>query len=189
VTSAGHHASPAAPTGDDAFTTELWNAIPPEFLASVEWSVDRQILVFPRDHAVLGWRECIVPGCDQKVLVSEGLCAACNLRWKQQDRPDIADFVRVPRVRRHRRVGADPCVVAVCARSARAATGLCGAHERARKRRHLAVEVFLKQPALEGFATLGECAVRACTRERATSSSPYCTPVAGETIVNDLAPR
>ena len=135
MTASADLGSPAALTVNDAESVELRNAISQEFLASVQWSADDQILVFPCDHPVLGWRECIVPDCDQKVLlVTEGLCAACNLRWKQLDRPDLADFVRVPRVRL-RRIGADPCEVAVCERTARAATGLCGAHERARKRR------------------------------------------------------
>ncbi len=167
---------PAAPTGDCADSAELWTAISQDFLASVQWSADDQVLVFPRDHPMLGWRECTVANCDQKILLAtEGLCAACSLRWKQLDRPDLADFIRVPRVRL-RRIGADPCGVTVCGRTARAASGLCGAHERARKRLQMAVEEFVSQRGLEGFATLGECAVRACNRERVTGSNPYCSP-------------
>lgn len=165
-----------SPTDHDAVGAQLWNAISQDFLASVHWSADDQVLVFPRDHPVLGWRECIVPECDQRILVvTEALCAACNLRWKQLARPELADFVRVPRVRL-KRIGADPCGVEVCERTARAASGLCGAHERARKRRDMAVEDFVNQPGLEGFATFGECAVRACDRERVASTNPYCSP-------------
>lgn len=113
-----------SPTDHDAVGAQLWNAISQDFLASVHWSADDQVLVFPRDHPVLGWRECIVPECDQRILVvTEALCAACNLRWKQLARPELADFVRVPRVRL-KRIGADPCGVEVCERTARAASVL-----------------------------------------------------------------
>lgn len=159
---------------DDPETAQLWKAITSDFLASVRWSVDDQVLVFPSDHAVLGWRVCIVLECDQKVLVSEGLCAACNLRWKQSGGSDMAAFLQVPRVRL-KRIGADPCEVGSCGRSARAASGLCGAHERARKRLKVDVNEYLRQEGLEGFVSFGECTVTACRRERESSSSTYCT--------------
>lgn len=40
----------------------------------------------------------------------------------------------------------------------------------------MAVEDFVNQPGLEGFATFGECAVRACDRERVASTNPYYSP-------------
>lgn len=173
MTITAHRASTTAPDTDGATRAELWNAVSQEFLTSVKWSHEDRILSFPRDHAVLGWRECIVPDCDQKMLISEGLCAACNLRWKHLGLPPLAGFAQVPRVR-HRRFSDDPCGVKACERTARSGTGLCGAHERARKRRRMPVEDFIIQPGLEVFLTFGECGVGACTRERATGNNPYC---------------
>ncbi|WP_242456319.1 tyrosine-type recombinase/integrase [Mycolicibacterium sp. P1-18] len=173
MTIAAHRAAAAETDADGATSAELWNAVSQLFLTSVNWSGDDRVLWFPRDHAVLGWRECVVPDCDQKMLISEGLCAACNLRWKQLELHPLADFVQVPRVR-HRRFSDDPCGVKTCERTARTGTGLCGAHERARKRRHMAVEDFINQPDLDVVVTFGECGVGACTRERVSSSNSYC---------------
>lgn len=173
MTIAAHRASAAAPDADGAASAELWNAVSQHFLTSVNWSREGRVLSFPRDHAVLGWRECIVPHCDQKVLISEGLCAACNLRWRELGLPPLADFAQVPRVR-HRRFSDDPCGVKTCERTARTGTGLCGAHERSRKRRRMLVDDFINRPDLDVVATFGECGVGACTRERVSSSNSYC---------------
>lgn len=165
--------APCKPADDD--TEQLWNAIKSEFLLLISWSAHRQVLTFPREHPQLGWRECFVAECDSRIYTLEGLCAACALRWKQSGRPDIGEFVTVPRIR-HREVTPGRCVVEPCQRPWESArTGLCSAHEGARERRKLPVDEFLALPDLTGFATLGDCCVAACTRDRVSSRSPYCS--------------
>jgi DNA-binding CsgD family transcriptional regulator len=153
-------------------TSELWKAIAPEFLTLVGWSAERRVLTFPQEHPLLGWRKCIIADCDQKVLTASGLCAACNLRWKRADRPDLANFVAVARVR-DRRLTADRCVVPDCQRFWRARTGLCAAHEGMRRRRRLSLEELFRQGD-GGFSPSGPAvSYKPPVKQPASASSPY----------------
>ncbi|WP_329410652.1 site-specific integrase [Nocardia vinacea] len=135
------------------------------------WS--RNALIFPQTHRLLGWLQCAVTNCDQKAATTCGLCASCFLRWKKNDRPQIAEFVLTERVR-VRDWMAGPCSVPDCARQWRTrSAALCQAHDYTRRLQRLTVAELVAHPETVGYPAFGPCSVAACTRYR-DSSGPYC---------------
>lgn len=52
---------PAERDGDER-AARLWDAIDRELLAVMDWDPARQVVRFPQDHPLLGWKRCPVSG-------------------------------------------------------------------------------------------------------------------------------
>lgn len=159
---------PAIPGADDGRTVRLWEAIGGEFLAVMSWEPARQVVTFPKDHPLLGWRECAVSGCAAVVTSGLGFCTSCQERWAGTEGMPIAAFCAIPRARMLTR-GEEiaPCAVGGCQRpSSTSRTRLCGPHHQQRKNYlRLPLEEFLKHPSVRPLPSLGPCSVAACTRD------------------------
>jgi integrase len=103
---------------------KLVAAVRPEFRADV--------LVPDPDDLVLGRRTCPVPGCD-RARAEYGLCTAHGGRWRDRDRPDLAEFLADPGPPLNGRRQLTGCTVAGC-RYGSSGFGLCMRHRRAWER-------------------------------------------------------
>jgi integrase len=158
----------------DAVTEMLWAAITPEFLDLLGWSDDRRTVIFPQTHPLLGFHQCVVMDCDERTSRVDGLCSACNIRWKKQGQPPVEQFIATQRVRiRHH--GVESCAVPDCARPWTTRTSaLCSAHHyQQRYALDLPLEEFVVHPDVVGLPPFGPCEVAACTRDRNGKGS-YC---------------
>jgi integrase len=167
---------PAVPGADDGRVTRLWEAIGEEFLAVMSWDPARQVVIFPKDHPLLGWKECAVSGCTAVACSGHGFCTTCQERWAGTAGMSAAEFSAIPRARLLiRGVEIAPCAVGGCQRpSASAQVGLCNAHANQRKNiLRLPLEEFLGHPGVVPLPSFGPCSVAACTRDR-EGLHPYC---------------
>jgi integrase len=159
---------------DDEVTAALWAAITPEFLRVMSWSEDREEIVFPQEHPLLGWKSCVVTACGQHRGRASGLCQACHVRWKSADRPPLEEFAAVPRLRlRHKTV--EFCAVPDCRRPwTTRRRALCSRHHYQRVHvLNLPLEEFVNHPDVVGMPSFGPCLVLACDRDR-TGHGAYC---------------
>jgi integrase len=160
----------------DEITAGLWSAITPEFLALLGWSPQQRVMTFPQSHPLLGWKECLVANCDQGTSRADGCCPACHDRWTKQDRPPMAEFVTIPRVRR-RHMLVEKCAVPDCARPwMTRSRRLCSTHRYQQAFiLRISLEEFLIHPEVVGLASFGLCLVVACDRDRVGKGN-YCHP-------------
>jgi integrase len=150
-------------------------------LSLMSWSPERETLIFPQSHPVLGWQACHVAQCGKYSASAERLCASCLRRWRNSGRPPLQEFVAITRPR-CRAISVSGCAVVGCSRPAKnAVQALCGAHLYQQRHIHrLSLPEFLAHPAVVGLPPFGPCLVTACTRDRTGQSSYYCDTHAGK---------
>ncbi|MGW0868847.1 tyrosine-type recombinase/integrase [Streptomyces sp. NPDC002611] len=156
--------------------TDLWDAIKPEFLTTVDWDDSIRVIAFPQDHPVLGWQYCQTKGCLKPTGSGIGLCAACFKSYKNSDVADqpVEVFLRRPKQYR-RSTGEIGCAVQECARRAKTERlALCPTHLwQQQKGLQLPLQEFLAHPSVKPLESIGPCVVVACTRQR-YGRPPYC---------------
>ncbi len=159
---------------DDERIARLRDAVDQEFLAVMGWNPDRQVVSFPQDHPLLGWKKCLISSCPNWARTGNGFCVRCERRWVGTAGVSLAEFAAMPKPA-HRCVGVVPCAVGGCQRPAvTTRIRLCTAHEY--QRRHVAWlpwEEFLAHPDVVPLASFGPCMAAACTRDR-VGRGPYC---------------
>ena len=167
-------AGPPAGLDDDQRAARLWDALDEDFLAVMGWDPVRHVVSFPREHPLLGWRKCSVSGCEKATRGANGICAACDLRWKNAGDISLADFIAIPKPVQ-RCVGVAPCAVGRCERPAKTTVGrLCAAHDHQRRKiLGLPLQEFLAHPGVIPHPSFGPCTVVACTRDR-VGHGPHC---------------
>ncbi|WP_228798149.1 tyrosine-type recombinase/integrase [Nocardia cyriacigeorgica] len=150
----------------------LWELISPDFLTLVSWDQSQQLLKFPQQHPIMGWRTCTVVGCTEREE-ARGLCTFCASRWRAVGRPPLEQFRRSKRARQTRaRDG--KCAVTDCARQLWSNSDrLCRTHQAQRVRLALSAEQFLVHPDVVGLASFGPCQVASCHYQR-VGRGPYC---------------
>ena len=141
------------------------------FLALLSWSWEQRVVVFPREHRLLGWTACRVEGCGKHTWTRIRLCASCTNRWQRTD-TDLEHFVATA-TRQRRYAGRDLCLVVGCERPFVGTRGLCQAHKSQHVSSGLSVEEFLADPGLTPKQRLGRCRVAACPRDR-TGAGELC---------------
>jgi integrase len=165
VTAAGEHARPGQ-AGSSGLLEKLVAAVRPEFRADV--------LVPDPGDPVLGWAECLFPGCGRPAA-ARGLCAAHHHRWRLRGRPELAVWLASPE--RPIAAAQEPakCIVPGCGRCRATAGGLCQGHASRWRRAGC--------PDLATWAQVGpplarrgraDCALPGCTRWAEPRSSPFC---------------
>jgi integrase len=164
-----------APTevGDDE-VDRLWSAIQPEFLTTLEWSPEHQVITFPQGHSLLGWRQCRIANCHNNGRSGLGLCPACTRRWTALDDASFDEFVRMGKPVQ-RCIGVARCAVNGCQRPAKSTRLLlCTTHDYQRKFvLQLPLNQFVAHPDVVPLSAYGSCMVAACTRDR-IGRGPYC---------------
>jgi hypothetical protein len=174
VTSLLAAASLPAERDDDERTARLWDAVDQDFLAIMGWDPGRQVVSFPQDHPLLGWRACPVLGCHNWARSGTGPCYGCANRWAATEGVSPADFAAMPKPF-PRCIGVVQCAVGGCQRPAKTTRGkLCTTHDY--QRRHvicLPLEEFLAHPDVIPLASFGPCRAPACTRDR-VGRGPHC---------------
>lgn len=68
------------------------------WLQEAGWDPQRQRLQPSSTHETLGWRQCIVIGCNRPAwgIKNRGLCSGCEGVWRDHGQPDIELFARRP---------------------------------------------------------------------------------------------
>jgi integrase len=168
------HASGDADRTRTAETVErLWALVDEEFLTEAGWDRDLQVLAPPPEHPTLGYRVCVVVGCQTISSRRNGLCAHCALRLQASDL-DFDAFVAAGPLRQWM-AGEFTCDVDGCERPRRTnRSRLCDVHHaKHRKLGGPSLEVFLARPDVRGLPSLGPCRVAACNR-RSTGSKRLC---------------
>ncbi|MGI8312954.1 site-specific integrase [Saccharopolyspora hattusasensis] len=160
--------------GDEEITAGLWEAIEPEFVTLLGWDPAVRILSFPQEHPLLGWKECLVEGCEKIGRSSKHLCAACHNRWQAAEETPWEEFLVTAR-RHWRSIGAGRCSVPSCPRPWKSARLLlCGTHYAQHGSLRLPLAEFLAHPDVVALPAYGQCLVEACTRDRG-GAAPYCS--------------
>jgi hypothetical protein len=159
---------------DDERVARLWDAVDQGFLAMMGWNPDRQVVSFPQDHPLLGWKACRVSSCPNWARSGNGFCVRCERRWAGTPGVSLAEFAAMPKPF-SRCIGVVPCAVGGCQRPAvTTRIRLCGAHEYQQRRAAcLSLEEFLAHPDVVPLASFGPCMAPACTRDR-VGRGPYC---------------
>jgi integrase len=158
---------------DEEITAAIWAAIDPEFVALLGWDPAVKILTFPQEHPLLGWKACVVEGCDKIGRTSKQLCAACHNRWQNTKEVPWEEFLATAR-RHWRSIGAGRCSVPQCFRPWKSARlPLCGTHYAQHGALALPLTAFLAHPEVVALPAYGRCLVAACTRDRG-GTAPYC---------------
>ena len=116
------------------------------------------------DHPLLGFRVCLVRGCQSQGLLPEELCATCRGFYRQSEL-GMAEFIAAGPVRA-RWCGEVICGVNGCPRPVRnRRVQLCYTHEQQRCRLQLPLAAFLAHPEARPLPTFGPCQVTVCTRQ------------------------
>jgi len=161
VTAALAVARPAGQRGDAG---DLRNRLDPGFLAAAGWDPQTQTLAPPPGHPLLGFRVCLVRGCQSQGLLPEELCATCRGFYRQSDL-GMEEFIAAGPVRA-RRCGEVICGVDGCPRPVRnQRLRLCYTHEYQRCRLQLPLTAFLAHPEARPLPGFGACQVTVCTRQ------------------------
>jgi integrase len=150
------------PPEDDA--GNLQRHLDPVFLAGAGWNPQTQTLAPSPDHSLLGFRICLVRGCQGQGLLPDTLCATCHRARKRSDR-SIEEFITAGPVRA-RRCGEVICSVSRCPRPVRTRRlQLCNTHEHRRKQLTLPLAEFLTHPRARPLPGFGPCRVVVCIRQ------------------------
>lgn len=143
---------------------DLWRRLNPGFLAEAGWNPATEILAPLPDHPLLGFRICLVRGCQGQGLLPDEFCATCH-RAHQQSDLGIKEFIEAGPVR-SRQSGEVICSVNGCPRPVRTKRlQLCYTHEHHRKRLQLPLMAFLEHPDAKPLPGFGPCLVVVCTRQ------------------------
>jgi hypothetical protein len=173
VTASAAAVSLPAGRDDNKRVARLWDAVDQEFLAVMSWNPDRQVVSFPQDHSLLGWKACRVSNCRSWARSGNGMCVGCESRWAGTSGVSLAEFAAMPKPF-SRFIGVAPCAVGGCERPAvTARIRLCSAHEYKQRVVRLSLEEFLGHPELVPLASFGPCTAASCTRDR-EGRGPYC---------------
>jgi hypothetical protein len=131
----------------------------PQFLAEAGWDPVRRLLAPPRDHPLLGLRECAVADCQAGRASAARCCAgpatggssapACRWRGSWRCRP----------ARPTRALGETLCRVAGCQRPTSGSARLYAAHARQRRTLGITVEAFLARDDPVPKPSFGDCQV------------------------------
>lgn len=141
----------------------LHAALRPDFLAAVGWKADEQILVPPRNHPLLGVRQCARKDCSTSVATpGHDLCRACGREFRSGRLP-IEAFLNTTSGRPVR--GERFCRVKGCPRPTNQHSGLCLAHN-FRFKQHPAstVEDWIQADRPTPMSSFGPCRVPSCSR-------------------------
>jgi integrase len=154
----------ARPAGQRDDAGDLRNRLDPDFLAAAGWDPRTQTLAPSPDHPLLGFRVCLVRGCQSQGLLPEELCATCRGFYRQSEL-GMAEFIAAGPVRA-RRCGEVICGVDGCPRPVRnRRVRLCSTHEYQRCRLQLPLTAFLAHPETRPLPGFGPCRVTVCTRQ------------------------
>jgi integrase len=163
------------PVPDDPELERLRQVLRPEFLAEAGWDPVRRLLAPPRDHPLLGLRECAVADCQAGVRErGTVLCKTCNRRFHRADVP-LEAFVALPSGKTNKSLGETLCRVTGCQRPTGGSARLCAAHAWQRRTLGVTVEAFLARDDLVPKPSFGDCQVPACIR-RAAGKQGLCGP-------------
>jgi hypothetical protein len=155
----------AGVAGRAGLLEKLLAAVRPEFRVDV--------LVPDPDDPVLGYKLCLVGGCDRPVH-EHGICIGHAGRWRKRGRPDLAAFVADPGPPLRGRTEPGGCTVPGCHYGA-ASHGLCS--------RHRDKWVHAGRPELAAWAATvptadangrDECALAFCTLWTENDRSAFC---------------
>jgi integrase len=141
----------------------LGSLLDPDFLKTIRWDPAAQAFAPPPEHPQLGWPGCLVSGCDTVSYRINGLCSACQTRYRTCGL-DLPAFMKIERVRvRARGFSTQLCAVADCGRPIQSVPSkLCSAHADQRYKLALPLATFLIHPRVRALPPLGECRVAAC---------------------------
>jgi integrase len=141
----------------------LHAALRPDFLAAAGWKADEQILAPPRNHSLLGIRECARKDCSTSVATpGHDLCPACGREFRS-GRLSIEAFLSTTSGRPVR--GERFCRVTGCPRPTNQRTGLCLAHDyRFKQHPSSTVEDWLQAARPTPLSAFGPCRVPSCSR-------------------------
>ncbi|MFE3250991.1 tyrosine-type recombinase/integrase [Streptomyces sp. NPDC059209] len=166
--------APAPGLADDPRTRQIVQALDPEFLKVVSWDWERRVILFPRDHPVLGMPDCCVSACNRGARFGSEMCMGCERSWVKSGR-SLEEFVRTPKVRNLglRQV---MCRVPACARPAKTTqVAVCDSHHRQRVvTLKVSLEEFVHHPAVVPREGTGQCGAAVCYRLRDHVTSRYC---------------
>ncbi|MFC9797258.1 hypothetical protein ACFVJI_32045 [Streptomyces sp. NPDC127584] len=139
-------ALPVRSEPQDGRTRELLAALDPEFLRLVGWDWDLGLFFYPREHPVLGMRECEVEGCENGFERTGPLCSGCRLRWNQSGL-DLEEFLLAANRGNSKNVRQELCRFPECRRPWRSpSAALCQNHHYQRRERlRVTLEEFLAQ--------------------------------------------
>jgi integrase len=174
--------APAHPAGgprvavpDELELERLREVLRRQFLAEAGWDPIRRLLAPPRDHPLLGLRECAVADCQAGVRQrGTVLCRICNRRFQRAGVP-LEGFVALPSGKINRSLGETLCRVTGCQRPTGGSAMLCTAHAWQRRHLKVTVEAFLARDDLVPKPSFGDCRVPACIR-RAAGTQGLCDP-------------
>lgn len=149
-------------------------ALRPDFLAAVGWKADEQILAPPRNHPLLGVRQCARKECSTSVATpGHDLCPACRREFLSVHLP-IEEFLNTTSGRPVR--GERFCRVTGCPRPTNQQSGLCLAHDFRFIQHHSStVEDWLQAAKPTPLSSFGPCRVPSCSRV-AGASNRLCHP-------------
>ncbi|MFB7236754.1 tyrosine-type recombinase/integrase [Streptomyces sp. NPDC056269] len=161
------------PGSSDAITQQLAESVEESFTKLISWDEDLRMISMPRDHPMLGWRQCRVAACEKAAGGRQGLCAACLLRFRDQSLP-MEEYLK-DATPSGRAVGSLACQVPGCDRQWRSRQyPLCWRHDREQQVKGLSVEEYLAHPDIQSFPSFGVCSVAACMRSREGWATQYC---------------
>ena len=135
----------------------------PGLLAAAGWDPQAQALAPSPDHPLLGFRVCLVRGCQSQGLLPEELCATCrgfyrqaSWAWRESSRPgrfvpgggEVTAGERAARVRSA--TGGCSCAIPMSSSAAGASASAAA---------------FLAHPEARPLPTFGPCQVTVCTRQ------------------------
>jgi integrase len=152
----------------------IWAAVEPEFLVTLGWNSEERVLSFPREHTLLGRKECAVEQCGKAAQMPNQLCVTCHSRWQKPNEMPWDTFLSTAKPP-GRSIGGGRCAVPDCPRPWKTARlQLCPAHEyQQRVALQLPLPVFVQHPDVVPLAGFGLCLVAACPRDR-IGKGPYC---------------
>ncbi|MDX3186603.1 site-specific integrase [Streptomyces sp. ME02-7008A-1] len=156
-------------------TQALIDALDPEFLKLISWDWELGILVYPREHPVIGMPECSVKGCDKGWERRGPFCSGCRIRWRASEL-SVEEFIGTQDRFNVVHVRQALCRFPDCKRPWRSPTaGLCQNHHYQRLHKlKIPLEAFLAHPLPRPYPGHGMCDVAACHRQRVSPGSEYC---------------
>lgn len=133
------------------------------FLLEAGWDPKTQVLAPPREHPLLGQRECQVIDCAGAVYQPNGLlCRVCLDRYRDAGKPDLSQFTATVSGKRNQ---AERLCQVGCPRPARTREHLCNTHYRNRQRfPDLTLQQWLARPQIRPLPSWGACRVNGCRR-------------------------
>ncbi|MGL5441426.1 MAG: hypothetical protein ACRDDJ_03030, partial [[Mycobacterium] stephanolepidis] len=102
------------------------------WLEGAGWDPTLQVLQPASTHQTLGWKECVVIGCNRPAwgIKTRGLCSGCLAVWRDHGQPDIEVFAQRPsrRIEYQLHGLCSVSVDGVCCQRRASSKGLCKSH-------------------------------------------------------------